>query len=355
MNMLIFFVTGRCNAACRHCFYWNNLGADHKGISLEDIELIAKSAPSFRTLLLSGGEPTLRSDLPQLVNLFKINNKIQNVSIPTNGLLPDRITKIATEIAAIDPKLNVSFNISIDGFAEIHDEIRNIKGNYKKAMKSLEKLAELSKKQPNFRVLINTVICTDNYDQVIPFAHFIETSGLADGHYFEIVRGEPPESRVKSVPVKQLQEIYQQLIPIQARYLAREARRRKRGIARLLREILDVGNLINKYHIQWGEYSQGKKWDFPCMAGEEIGVIDYDGQLRICELRSTSVALADYNYNFKQAWESLTVRMEASIAKTHDCDCTHTCFIGTSMRKDIQYQLLGAPWRYMLNKIGKAW
>jgi hypothetical protein len=77
--------------------------------------------------------------------------------------------------------------------------------------------------------------------------------------------------------------------------------------------------------------------------------------LRVCELRSESVAMADYNYNFKQAWESMTLRNEATIAKSHACDCTHTCFIGTSMRKNIQYQLLGAPWRYMRYKAGKIW
>jgi MoaA/NifB/PqqE/SkfB family radical SAM enzyme len=355
LDMLIFFVTGRCNAACQHCFYWQNLGADHAGLSLEHIERIAKSAPNFRTLLLSGGEPTLRSDLPQLVSIFKSNNQIRNVSVPTNGLLPDRITKIATEIVTLDPKLNVSFNLSIDGFAEIHDEIRNVKGNYEKAMQSLEKLAQLSRQQSNFRVLINTVICADNYDQVVPFARHIESSGLADGHFFEIVRGEPPENRVKSVPAKTLREIYQQLLPIQAGYLAREARHRRRGLAQPLHEILDIGNLINKYHYQWGRYAQGRKWDFPCTAGEDIGVIDYDGRLRICELRLDSVALADYDYNFTQAWQSITIRREATFAKTHSCDCTHTCFIGVSMRKDIKYQLLSAPWRYMLYKMGRVW
>jgi hypothetical protein len=151
-----------------------------------------------------------------------------------------------------------------------------------------------------------------------------------------------------------LQEVYQQVLPIQAGYLARDARRRRRGVMRNLREALDVGNLINKYHYQYSTYAEGGKWDFPCRAGEDIGVIDYDGSLRICELRSTSVSLADYDYNFKQAWESKTLRDESAIAKSHVCDCTHTCFIGTSMRRNLQYQLLGAPWQYIQYKAGKS-
>ena len=98
-DFLIFFVTGQCNARCHHCFYWNNLGADHVGLSLEKIEKTARSMPPFRTLLLSGGEPTLRKDLPQLIDIFRRHNGIETVDIPTNGLLPDRIAGLAEEAA----------------------------------------------------------------------------------------------------------------------------------------------------------------------------------------------------------------------------------------------------------------
>ena len=355
LEMLIFFVTGVCNAACHHCFYWQNLGPKNKGLKIEDIERISKSAPAFRTLLLSGGEPTLRSDLPQIINLFKSNNLIKNVSIPTNGILPERIERIATEITSLSPQLNVSFNLSIDGFAEIHDVIRGVEGNFNRSMESLERLARLAQKKPNFRVVVNTVICADNYHQVIPFARFIESKGLANGHFFEIARGDMPEKRLKSVPAATLREIYDQLIPIQSRYFAHEARRRKSGLGRLLREVVDVGNLINRYRHQLKVYAKGQKWNFPCMAGESIGVIDYNGKLRICELRSESVNLADYDYNFTLAWQSATIRKEASIAKTHVCDCTHTCFLGSSMRQSFYAQFLSTPSSYLLHNLEKSW
>lgn len=355
LEMLIFFVTGRCNAACRHCFYWQNLGTEHEGLSLGDVERIAKSAPSFRTLLLSGGEPTLRSDLPQLIDFFKSNNRVRNVSVPTNGLLPDRVARIAAEVTALSPQLFVSFDVSIDGFAEVHDAIRGIDGSFERAMQSLQKLAQLSQLQPNFRVFINTVICADNYYQVIPFAHYIESTGLADGHFFEIVRGDPPENLIKTVPSQVLREIYRQLIPLQARYLVREVRRRRRGWVRLWHEVADVGNLINRYRHQWTVYAEGRKWTFPCMAGEGIGVIDYDGRLRICELRASGVDLADYGYDFMRAWQSTTIRREAFVAKTHGCDCTHTCFIGVSMRQSFRAQFLDAPWWYLLYRVGRFW
>ena len=354
-DMLIFFVTGVCNAKCTHCFYWKNLGAAHTGLSLENIEKLAKSMPPFRTLLLSGGEPTLRSDLPELVEIFRINNHIQSVSIPTNGLLPKRIKELARRIVDIDPQLFVSFNISIDGFREIHDKIRGVPGNFDSAIKTLQELRQIAKRHPNFRIYLNTVICTDNYTQVLPFAEFIKSKDLVDGHFFEIIRGDPPEVRIKAVPPEPLKKIYKALIPIQEDYLVRDAKRKRSGLIRLWRQVADIGNLINRYRHQWRVHALDKKWDFLCVAGEGIGVIDYNGQLRVCELRDDHVDLAAYNYDFSQAWESDIIRLEADVAKSHTCDCTHTCFINTSMRQDFSARFWDAIWLYFLYKIGKQW
>jgi len=143
-DMLIFFVTGRCNSRCRHCFYWRNLGAIHEGLTLEAIETISRTMPTFSTLLLSGGEPTLRSDLPQIVEIFRRKNQIQSVSVPTNGLRFDSIATIARQISELDADLLVTFNVSIDGFSEVHDHIRGVPGAYDSAMKTLHALRQVA-------------------------------------------------------------------------------------------------------------------------------------------------------------------------------------------------------------------
>lgn len=354
-DMLIFFVTGVCNAKCTHCFYWENLGSAHIGLSLENIDKLAKSMPPFRTLLLSGGEPTLRSDLPKLIEIFRINNHIQSVSIPTNGLLPMRIKSLAQQIADIDPQLSVSFNVSIDGFSEVHDKIRGVPGNFNSAINTLQELRQIAQRYPNFRVYLNTVICADNYTQVLSFAEFIKSEELVDGHFFEIIRGDPPEVRIKAVPPEPLKKIYKALVPIQEGYLVQDVKRKRSGLIRLWRQVADIGNLINHYHHQWRVHALDKKWDFSCVAGEGIGVIDYNGQLRVCELRDDHVDLAAYNYDFSHAWESDIIRLEADVAKSHTCDCTHTCFINTSMRQDFSARFWDAIWLYFLYKIGKQW
>jgi pyruvate formate lyase activating enzyme len=92
---LIFFVTGRCNAKCHHCFYWENLGPKQFGIALENIEKIAASMPSFGTLLLSGGEPTLQSDLSEFVR--RARSYGYAIKLDTNGYRPDVLAALLDE------------------------------------------------------------------------------------------------------------------------------------------------------------------------------------------------------------------------------------------------------------------
>ena len=65
---VIYHVTFRCNAKCKFCFNWKELNQNkEKELSLEEINKISYSMPKFDWLLLSGGEPTLRTDLVYII------------------------------------------------------------------------------------------------------------------------------------------------------------------------------------------------------------------------------------------------------------------------------------------------
>jgi len=75
---LIIPVTSKCNLRCPICFYYP---CKDKNLPLEEIEKIAmnKNLPIF----ISGGEPTIRNDLPKMIDVIKQKNSIILV---TNGL-----------------------------------------------------------------------------------------------------------------------------------------------------------------------------------------------------------------------------------------------------------------------------
>ena len=85
IDFLIFFVTSKCNSNCKFCFYKSKLNSGDD-LSLGEIRKISLGIGNFTNLLFSGGEPFLREDLPEIVDIFISQNQVKNISIPTNGI-----------------------------------------------------------------------------------------------------------------------------------------------------------------------------------------------------------------------------------------------------------------------------
>ena len=78
-DWLVLPITDRCNLNCKFCFYPN---VRNKDLPLSQIIEIAKKAPPL--ICLSGGEPTLHPDLPEIITRLKNMGKL--VQVLTNGL-----------------------------------------------------------------------------------------------------------------------------------------------------------------------------------------------------------------------------------------------------------------------------
>src|SRR5215211_4210016 len=85
LSTVILFVTSRCNAFCRTCFYHEELNQPGD-LTFEQLEKISRTMPAITDLWLSGGEPTLRRDVHDVISAFIRNNNVRRIIIPTNGL-----------------------------------------------------------------------------------------------------------------------------------------------------------------------------------------------------------------------------------------------------------------------------
>ena len=121
-------VTDRCNFRCRYCMPREVFGADFEFLPREEIlsfEEIARLASIFaglgvRKIRLTGGEPTLRADLPTLVRLLKQAAPEVEIALTTNGSLLDRLAQPLAE-AGLD-RLAVSLDALDDAvFRELND------------------------------------------------------------------------------------------------------------------------------------------------------------------------------------------------------------------------------------------
>jgi MoaA/NifB/PqqE/SkfB family radical SAM enzyme len=165
--LLNFEVTMRCNARCGFCDYWKT-PAEAKAGELDDFAAIARR---FSPMLVTftGGEPTLRKDLEDIVASVRQAVRYTYVQMITHGamLTLDRATSLWA--AGVD-----QFNISLDYLDARHDQARGIPGLTKKILDLV----------PNMRaagigsVRFNTVIKNDNLDQILPI---VERAALLGG------------------------------------------------------------------------------------------------------------------------------------------------------------------------------
>src|SRR6266568_250113 len=166
LKTVIFFVTSVCNAKCRTCFYWEELN-QRGDLTWDEIRKVSETLPSFTDLWLSGGEPLLRKELTEIIRLFRVNNGIRWVNLPTNGLLPERTAEWVARLSTENPELQLDVNVAVDGLYEMQDSIRAVPGNFVKTLATLEALQPCRSRFPRLRVNVNTVICAENFDHVL--------------------------------------------------------------------------------------------------------------------------------------------------------------------------------------------
>jgi MoaA/NifB/PqqE/SkfB family radical SAM enzyme len=169
-RMLMFVVTKRCNSRCIMCQSWQHDTSEGE-LTIDEIKKIFAD-PFFRkieSVIISGGEPSLRNDLPEIVSTIqKSCPRLKYIWASSNGFNPALLKKrVMAIIHAMDREKvhQLTYNISIDGTGETHDRIRGIKDGYKRSMESIDILNRIRESYP-INVSINTVIQPENLNEL---------------------------------------------------------------------------------------------------------------------------------------------------------------------------------------------
>jgi len=347
---LIFFVTSRCNSNCSHCFNRNNLNSNIKDLTLKEIDSLSKNLPEIENLLLSGGEPFLRGDLVELINIFRANNNIKTISIPTNGMLTEKIVKTCSMILEIKGLKGISINLSLDGLAQTHDRIRGVSGNFLKTISTLKELNKLRNSHKRLNVLINTVVSQDNYKEIFNLFDYLAEESAASNHFFEVIR-----PAIKLIGKNERHDFsldklfYKRILSIQYRLFKNQLETRN-FIKKFLHEISFLGKFALIYNIQLLNFNSNKAWPFSCRAGNNILVLNSDGKIRPCELRDRTFSLKE-NFKNKKLIHNSELEKEIKLIKKQKCFCTHVCFIDASINKSLFAKYFLIPFLGLINYI----
>lgn len=299
LKHLIVHVTNHCNFRCHHCFIDFSPKRD---LPLERYQRLAGEVGPLFWVDFGGGEPFLRKDLVNICTSFDC----EVMTIPTNGYFVDRVIEMTGQIKEFT-RAELTIVISVDGPKKLHDKIRE-PGSWDKLWKTFEAL----KKLRGIRVKINTVLCKENFNQIIPLMEEVYQR-RPDFHSVILLRGNPIDPAFALPTPRELRSIQDKLYEILSRY--------------------DYGHdtwksrILRNYHrFQWNvslSTLEQKTQIVPCIGGMGHAVVMGNGDVGSCEMLPPIGNIKDKNWN--EVWESAArISQRRSIANK-ECFCTHNC------------------------------
>ena len=135
--VVVWNMTRRCNLKCVHCYAQAKDIEFENELSTEEGKALIDDLANFGSpvILFSGGEPTLRKDLPELAAYAR--EKGMRAVISTNGTLIDR------DLAKKLKDVGLSYvGVSLDGIRETNDRFRGMKGAFDAALRGLHNCQE---------------------------------------------------------------------------------------------------------------------------------------------------------------------------------------------------------------------
>jgi MoaA/NifB/PqqE/SkfB family radical SAM enzyme/GT2 family glycosyltransferase len=311
-RILTLFVTGTCNAKCQHCFYWDKLN-QHDDMTLDDFRRLSHSMGKIDKLLISGGEPFLRRDLPEILGMFAENNGVESVSIPTNGLLPDLIAGQTRKILDVLHGRSITISFSVDGGEGYHDRLRGVPGNFQKLVESYRNVKSMQGEFPNLILRISTTVMQQSYDEVMQlFDEMPTTFEGVNSPCINLLRGSPYDRSLMLPTNEDILRLYEKKAA------------KSPGRQGLLRRLADRLT----FAVAFENLVQGKQV-VPCEAGRLVGVVEHNGAVRHCELLPPVGNIREAS--FEEIWNSEASRKARGEIVDGKCHCTHECYTFPSL------------------------
>lgn len=303
-------VSYRCNSRCKTCNVWLLPNDD---LTLPEWDRVFESlgrAPYWFTF--SGGEPTLRKDLPDMVASAYRHCRPGIINIPTNGIqhkvIPGRIERVLQAA----PKSEVIINLSLDGVGCQHDEVRGVRNNWPHAMATYAALKELKKRYKHLTLGVHTVISNFNVDTFPELCEYVQRELKPDSYITEIA-----EERVE------LDTVGLGITPTAERYSV--------AIDALLESLHDqhligIAGVTQAFRRQYYEIVKRTLREhrqvIPCMAGVASAQIAPNGDVWTCCVRAQSMGnLREHGYDFGTVWRTREAGQLRRSIKAGECYC----------------------------------
>ena len=320
---LTYSVTAACQSKCKTC----NIGLKYRqdpkrkeeDLKLDEIEKIFETLGHIYFFNVSGGEPFLRKDLPEIIRLACQYLKPRIIHIPTNAIASERIRDLTVKsleiINSVNSRIPFTVKPSIDGIGKIHDEIRGVKDNFKRLEKTISYLKEVEKEYPNFHLELGTVISNFNIDHLSKIEDYVHSLGV------QSYRNEIAEQRTEFFNLEDAitpdAETYERLIREFAAKI-RQNLAKKRKLAKVTESLRLV------YYDLVPRILRDGRQVIPCFAGISNVHINFDGEVWPCCVLGYSHpmgSLREQGYDFQRVWHSAQAESVRKHIREGNCAC----------------------------------
>jgi MoaA/NifB/PqqE/SkfB family radical SAM enzyme len=316
--LLNILVTSVCDMRCTHCFFTDELDdRPRKKLQMKthEIERISETlGGNLGVLILAGGEPFTRKDIPEIARAFYKNNRLESIYLMSNGQIQKRIIPDVTRLLQECPDLNVTVALGIDGLKDQHEKIRQKQGSWDIAIDTARQLQAIKKEYPKLDIQTCTCFMHSNQDTIFEWYDFLKYELKPDKVNFNYIR--PPSADPVELDIDHSRYAkLAHMIDEDSRHAAiKNSYGGKAGYFKAAIDIYMHGLIAKTQETQQAQMT--------CYAGTAGGVIYDEGTVSSCENLDPIGNLRDYDWNFQKLW--LSPAMKERRKKAADgCFCTH--------------------------------
>jgi radical SAM protein with 4Fe4S-binding SPASM domain len=152
-----------CQYKCKTCNIWRRKPTDE--LTTDEVIALVRENPDVNWVDLTGGEIFLRPDIDAILEAVVTGwRRLAILHFPTNGFQTDRIVASVERIARRGPARTI-ITVSLDGDEALNDEIRGIKGGFRRQIATFKALRRI----PGITTALGMTLSTHN------LGRFVET------------------------------------------------------------------------------------------------------------------------------------------------------------------------------------
>lgn len=308
-------VTYRCPARCNMCGVWRYPTKPSEEIGVD----VLRKLPRMLFANITGGEPFVRQDLPEIT--AELQKKAKRIVISTNGFFTERIVELCKSFPGIGVR------ISVEGTQEANDAIRGIPDGYNRTQDTLRRLREMGLKDIGFAMTVQDANYQDLaalYEMAKELGYEFATAAVHNSHYFHKLDNKIVN---KEAAIAELRELIREML---------KSNRPKEWF----RAYFNYG-LIN--------YIRGNRRLLPCGMGRDGFFLDPYGDVLACNGMDRKQPMGNLK---EQSWEEIWHSTRAQEVRKTVKHCPKNCWMIGSAAPAIRHHPVKPLLWVIKNKLG---